>query len=134
MTIEWLTYNRFYDTGYQDLIGDLVPSRYDGTYAYTVETYSQAAPGHPILDGLPATSAVAGNWSFSRTVADDTPSKRAQVVVSGSASGAAVVAGRHGQGRTVHWNMAGEYRGADIWSPETRTLLVNIVRYVSNRS
>jgi hypothetical protein len=79
---------------------------------------------------MPATG-----WSYSRTLADPSAAKAAQVVFSGSSSGDAVVAGRHGQGRTVHWNMAGEYRErGEIWSAEVRQLLVNIVKFVSTRS
>jgi hypothetical protein len=135
MTVEWLLYNHYYDSGFQDLVGAIAPAKYAGDYAYSGETYSRTAD-HPVAAGLPQSFALpADGWSYSLTTADPDPAKAAQVVFRGSASGDAVVAGRHGQGRTVHWNMAGEYQQRSaIWSAEVRQLLVNIVKFVSKRS
>lgn len=136
MTTEWMLWNAHHESGLQDIVAGITPARSpDGDYDYGGETYTRVTDGHPVAEGLPASFAIPGSdWSYSMTAADPAPSKSAQVVFSGSASGDAVVAGRHGLGRTVHWNMGGEYNGSAIWSDEVRRLLVNIAKFISHRS
>lgn len=130
MTTEWMLYET--GGGYYDMITAMAPSLYDDDYDYYTETYTVAVPAHPIAQGLPASFATPDDaWSYSLTVADPTPSKQATVVITGSASGDAVVAGKYGLGRTVHWNMAGQNEGEEIWSTEVRQILVNIAKYIS---
>lgn len=141
VTTEWMLYNTSWDKNLQGLVADIVPSLYGDDYSDTgepgdgVEDYTRFAAGHPVAEGLPQTfSTPAFDWTYSLTTADPAPAKQAQVIFAGSLSGDAVVAGRHGAGRTLHWNMGGEYVGSRIWTPEMSQLLVNIVKYVSNRS
>lgn len=132
VTTEWLLWGS--TGGWYDLIAAAAPATYGGDYEYEPETYTVGAAAHPIAQGLPSSFSVPDGWSYSITEADPAPAKQAVVVVEGSLSGDAVVAGRLGQGRSVHWNMAGQYSGAGIWSSEVRTLLVNVVEWVSGAS
>jgi hypothetical protein len=61
------------------------------------------------------------------------PAKQAMTIYRGSKSGDAVVIGVYGAGRTAHWNMAGEYKGSNIWSWNVRRLLVNVVEHVRRK-
>lgn len=133
MTTEWMLY--YQGDGYYGIVADIAPATSDRDYTYGAETYTRDAATHPIARDLPATFLVPDDgWSMGFTTADPEPAKQATVVFSGSESGDAVVSGRHGEGRTVHWNMAGEYNGEDIWSPEVRQLLVNIARFISGET
>ncbi|MDX1675887.1 MAG: hypothetical protein R3314_13925 [Longimicrobiales bacterium] len=133
MTTEWLLWNA--GRGDYDDVAAIAPAVYDYDYDYGTEDYTVEMAGHPIADGLPATFAVPDSgWSYAYVVADTAAAKEAVVVITGSVSGDAVVAGRWGDGRTVHWNMAGQYDGDDIWAPEVRQLLVNIVTFISGGS
>jgi hypothetical protein len=130
MTIEWMGYAQGSD--YYPLVAAIIPAKYGSGYAETGETYSVKLAGHPIAAGLPPSfSTPAAAWAYSKMLADPAPDKQATVVIGGSGSGAAVIAGRHTFGRTVHWSQAGHYRGNGIWTTNTRLLLVNIVNYVS---
>lgn len=135
MTIEWLLFNRGIGAGLQDLIADIVPARYNNGFRTGSETYTVMDASHPVAQGFAGSFATPGTpWNYSLTTVDPTPSKSARLIFRGSASGAAVVAGVYGQGRTVHWNMAGEYGGSEIWSDSVRRLLVNIAKFVSKRT
>lgn len=136
MTIEWLVWNtEVGGDGEYDDVAAIVPTVYDGGYDYGTETYNVQLPSHPIADGMAASFAVPDTgWSYTFAVADTAAAKEAAVVITGSISGDAVVAGRWGDGRTVHWNMAGQYDGDDIWAPEVRQLLVNIATFISGGS
>ena len=130
MTTEWMVY--YGDSGYYDMVAELAPSVHQSGYDYGTETYTVVASSHPVAEGLPPSFATPdAGWSYANDVADTAPFKNATVVIGGSASGDAVVAGQYGAGRTVHWNMAGQYDGDDIWSPEVRRILVNIAKYIS---
>ena len=107
------------------------PVTYGGSWSRGSETYTRET-GHPIAYGLPDSFDTPSDWSYSETVLDDDPAKEAVTVFSGSSSGAAVAAGRYGDGRIVHWNMGGEYNGSDIWSEHTELLLTNIVAYLAD--
>lgn len=141
LTTEWMLYNTSYDPELQGLVAAIIPALYGGGYVDTgnpgdgVETYTRAAAGHPIAEGLPASFGTPElDWSYSMTVVDPASAKMAQVIYAGSLSGAAVVTGRHGAGRTAHWNMGGEWVGSRIWTPEMRQLLVNVASWVSGRT
>lgn len=134
MTTEWMLYNYHYEADKQDIIAAIAPAIYGEDYEYEAEQYTRMAAGHPVAQGLPATFMTRDDWTAVVTLVDPSPAKQAQVIFSGSTSGAAVIAGVHGQGRTVHWSMAGQYDGDDIWSDEVRQLLVNIASYISGRS
>jgi hypothetical protein len=136
VTTEWLLFN--VDTvagdGPQEIVAAITPGRYGGGYDYAPETYTIQQAGHAIAQGLPASFTTPAEWSYSVVVPDAAAGKEPTVVIAGSGSGAAVIAGRHGLGRTVHWSMGGQYEGDAIWSAEVRRLLVNIVRYASRRT
>ncbi|HUF26587.1 MAG TPA: hypothetical protein VMM18_06365 [Gemmatimonadaceae bacterium] len=134
MTTEWMLYNLHYQYGKQDIVAAIAPALYGDDYEYQGEHYSRLIAGHPVAQGLPQSFETRPDWTSVVTMADPAPAKQAQVVFGGSVSGDAVIAGRHGEGRTVHWSMAGEYNGQDIWSVEVRQLLVNIAKYISKRS
>jgi len=134
MTTEWMLYNLYYEFDAQSIVAAIAPAVYLDDYDYEGEEYKRLMPGHPVAQGLPATFSTSGDWTWILTAPDPAPAKQAQVVFGGESSGAAVIAGVHGQGRTVHWAMAGEYNGSDIWSMDVRKLLVNIVSYISKRT
>src|SRR5688572_31165006 len=128
LTTEWLGYLVAFTTNV-DRLGPILPARYSGESSGP-ETYTQAAPLHPIAAGLPNSFEVPSEWSFGITAAVADTAHHAVTVIRGSTSGDAVVAGVHGSGRVVHWNMAGTYRGTNIWTTEVSTLLYNIVAYL----
>jgi hypothetical protein len=128
LTTEWIAYG-VYD--YYPLIYEILPVVYNDDWNYYEETYYKQL-NHPISLSLPDSFVVPVDWSYSFTLRDTTPSKQALTIFKGSESGDAVVLGRHGAGEIIHWNMAGHYDGDSIWSPEIKTLLINVVRYMLN--
>lgn len=128
LTTEWIAYG-VYD--YYPLIYEILPVVYNDDWDYNEETYYKQL-NHPISLSLPDSFVVPVDWSYSFTLRDTTPSKQALTIFTGSESGDAVVLGRYGAGEIIHWNMAGQYDGDSIWSPEIKTLLINIVRYMLN--
>lgn len=128
LTTEWIAYG-VYD--YYPLIYEILPVVYNDDWDYIEETYYKQL-NHPISLSLPDSFVVPVDWSYSFTLRDTTPSKQALTIFTGSESGDAVVLGRYGSGEIIHWNMAGQYDGDSIWSPEIKTLLINIVRYMLN--
>ena len=142
MTTEWLLYNAAEsETPLQAAIAAIAPAIYGGDYMDTgepgdgLETYSVQAPEHPVAAGLPASFTTPElDWTWSITHADEADEKQAEVIFLGSESHDAVVAGRFGVGRTVHWNMGGHWIGDEIWTPHVRTLLENVARYISGRT
>lgn len=128
LTTEWIAYG-VYD--YYPLIYEILPVVYNDDWDYNEETYYKQL-NHPISLSLPDSFVVPVDWSYSFTLRDTTTSKQALTIFKGSESGDAVVLGRHGVGEIIHWNMAGHYDGDSIWSPEIKTLLNNIVRYMLN--
>lgn len=128
LTTEWIAYG-VYD--YYPLIYEILPVVYNDDWDYNEETYYKQL-NHPISLSLPDSFVVPVDWSYSFTLRDTTPSKQALTIFTGSESGDAVVLGRYGSGEIIHWNMAGQYDGDSIWSPEIKTLLINIVRYMLN--
>jgi len=129
---EWMIYNLKYNER-MDRIAGILPVDDRTSESYMIESYSLAAPLHHVSAGLPDSFATTGAWSFSHTVASTDPIKQAVTIYRGSTSGDAVVVGVHGAGRTAHWNSAMQYAGADIWSPNVRRVLVNLVDYVRRR-
>ena len=129
LTTEWI----LWDGDNYNILRPILPAKYGGTYAYSSELYRKSAT-HAISQNLPDSFLVPTDWSFSATVRDTAATKQAITVFSGAQSGDAVVAGRYGNGKVVHWNMGGQKIGADIWSSEVRTLLRNIASYTQGVS
>jgi len=130
LTTEWIAYGEY---DYYPLIYEILPIVYNGDYGYGEETYYKNI-NHPVTVNLPDSFVVPLDWSYSWTLRDTTPAKQAVTIYNGSFSGDAVVLGKHGTGEIIHWNMAGQYDGDDIYSPEVKTLLINITRYMLNLS
>jgi hypothetical protein len=129
LTTEWI----LWDENNFGILRAILSSRYGGTYAYSPELYRKRAT-HAISQNLPDSFLVPTDWSFSTAVRDTAAAKQAITVFNGALSGDAVVAGRYGNGKVVHWNMGGQKIGADIWSAEVRTLLRNIASYAQGVS
>jgi hypothetical protein len=127
LTTEWIAYE--YDL--YPLIYEILPIVYNDDWGYDEETYHKNI-NHPVTVNLPDSFVVPLDWSYSWTLRDTTPAKQAVTIYTGSSSGDAVVLGKHGTGEIIHWNMAGQYDGDDIWSPEVKTLLKNIALYLLN--
>jgi hypothetical protein len=127
-TTEWISYGEY---DYYPLIYEILPVVYNGDWDYNEETYYKQL-NHPISLSLPDSFVVTVDWSYSFTLRDTTQSKQALTIFKGSESGDAVVLGKYGSGEIIHWNMAGHYDGDNIWSPEIKMLLINIVRYMLN--
>jgi hypothetical protein len=113
------------------LIYDILPIVYNDDWGYDDETYYKDI-NHPITFSLPDSFVVPEDWSYSWTLRDTIVAKQAVTIYRGSSSGDAVVLGKYGTGEIIHWNMAGQYDGDNIWSPEVKTLLINITRYMLN--
>ncbi len=127
LTTEWLMWSG----SANETITDILPVTYGGSWASSGETYERVTD-HPIADGLPREFSTPSSWSYSTTELDPDPAKEAVVIFAGSRSGDAVTAGRHEDGRVVHWNMGGAYSGANIWNRDTERLLVNIINYLAD--
>lgn len=126
-TIEWITWNTVYP-----IVENILPVTTDATYTeHTTETLTKVALTHPIGTGLPNTFLLPGLHSFTLEIRDTNPSKQAVTVFQGSWSNSAITAGVWGSGKTVHWSSAGHYSSNNIWDNNTRTLLVNIIRYLA---
>ncbi len=129
LTTEWI----LWDGNSFGILAPILPSTYGGTYSYAPEWYHKSAT-HAISQNLPDSFFVPNDWSFSNAVRDTTASKQAITVFTGALSGDAVVSGRYGNGKVVHWNMGGHYIGANIWSSQVKTLLRNIASYTQGVS
>ena len=124
LTTEWLIWSG----AVHDTLTSILPVLYGGSWSTGSEIYRKQAI-HPISASLPDSFVVPPAWSFSHTVRDTSPIKQAITIFEGSSSEAAVVAGRYGNGKVVHWNMGGQWNGANIWSTEVKALLRNIASY-----
>src|SRR4030095_8592563 len=127
-TIEWVTWNSTYP-----IIKNILPVTTNATYIEnTTETLTRLANTHPIAATLPASFQLFGLHSFTLEALDPNPAKQAVTVFSGSWSVSAVTAGVWQSGKTTHWSSAGHYSSNNIWDNNTRTLLVNIIRFLAN--
>jgi hypothetical protein len=127
LTTEWLGYSE------QDsLLLAALPLAYDGTFCDSsgcAETYTRGAI-HPITEGVAASFLTPSEWNYSYTVVNATStSSNITVLYVGSTSGPALAIGDYGSGHILHWNMAGEYVGPDIWDANTAGILTNIASY-----
>jgi len=125
LSTEWLMWSG----SVHDTILSILPVIYGNSWSYGSELYQKRAV-HPISAALPDTFSLPEDWSYSVTERDTNPDKHAITIFSGSLSGGAVVAGSHGKGKVVHWNMGGEWNGKNIWTPEVKKLLVNIATFL----
>jgi len=129
LTTEWMTFSIEYSNHFQ-LLKDILPVTYDGDNSNGTETYRKLVD-NPITEGLPSSFSVSDtNWSYSyTTLYTNSLSANLTVLFSGDYSGAALAMGELNQGKTIHWNMAGEYEDNTIWTPEVKKILINIARY-----
>jgi len=130
LTTEWISWGEY---AYYPLIYKIIPVLYDSDYGYDGEMYYKKI-NHPVSLSLPDSFMVPSDWSYVWTVRDTALAKQAVTIFTGSLSGDAVVLGKYGSGEIIHWNMAGQYEGDNIWSPEVKTLLKNIALYLLNLS
>ena len=130
LTTEWISWGRY---NYYPLIYEIIPVVYDSDYGYDEEMYYKKI-NHPVSFSLPDSFMVPSDWSYVWTIRDTASAKQAVTIFTGSLSRDAVVLGKYGSGEIIHWNMAGQYDGDDIWSPEVKTLLKNIAFYLLNLS
>jgi hypothetical protein len=128
LTTEWISWGEY---DYYPLIYKIIPVVYNNNYDYEEEMYYKKI-NHPVSLSLPDSFMVPSDWSYVCTVRDTALVKQAVTIFTGSLSGDAVVLGKYGSGEIIHWNMAGQYDGDDIWSPEVKTLLKNIALYLLN--
>lgn len=127
LTIEWVTWSSSFQ-----IIENILPVTTDATYIEgTTETLTRIASSHPVAFSLPSSFSLFGLHSFTLETLDPNPAKQGVTVFSGSWSGSAVTAGVWNSGKTVHWSSAGHYSSNNIWDNNSRTLLVNIVRYLA---
>jgi hypothetical protein len=126
-TIEWVSWNASFG-----IIENIIPVTTNGTYTEnTTETLTKLAASHPIANSLPASFPLAGLHALTLEARDSNPVKQAETVFQGSWSGSAVTAGVWNNGKTTHWSSAGHYSSTGIWDNNSRTMLVNIVRYLA---
>ena len=104
----------------------MLPVTYGDFWSSGSETYYKITD-HPVTSSIPDTFTVSNDWSYSNTLLDPRASKNAVLIYRGSVSNAAVVEGDFGSGKVIHWNVGGHYNGNDIWTPEVKQLLINIV-------
>jgi hypothetical protein len=123
-SIEWISWSG----ATNQIINNILPITYGGWWSTGSEYYYKMTD-HPISEALPDTFLVPANWSYSNVVVDMAPEKSAQVIFQGSQSGAAIVVGDHGEGKTIHWNMGGHYAGSNIWDEDVKTLFSNCVSF-----
>jgi len=123
---EWMVYS-IARSEFHQIIQAIIPVTYGGSYSSGSETYTVMVD-HPVTENLPATFTTGDENEFSHL------SRRPGAVqlIRGSESGPAVVTWTQG-GRVISWNMAGEYGGEDVWSPEVDQLLVDAVGFISHR-
>jgi hypothetical protein len=126
LSFEWISWSEALSA---TLLSDMLPITYGNFWANGSETYYKITD-HTITASIPDTFTVSNDWSYSNTILDPTPSKNAVLIYRGSESNAAVVEGDFGSGKVIHWNMGGHYNGEDIWTPEVKQLLINIVEYL----
>jgi len=126
LTIEWML-----EEGYYDILESFIPVAYGDDYSYTSETYVKMA-NHPITANIPDTFMTTSDWALVYMVELDdasTESTNRTVLYKGLEGGPALIIGDLGAGHTIHWAMAGEYRGSDIWTEEVKQIFVNIANY-----
>ncbi len=130
LTTEWMTYSIYNTSNIYTTLREILPSLYDGDYAYENETYRKMLT-HPITNGLPDTLSISnGNWSYSKTtIYSSSLLTDIKVLFRGDGSGAALTIGQLNKGYVIHWNMAGQYRGAEIWTDNVKKILTNIAGY-----
>jgi hypothetical protein len=124
ITTEWISWSG----ATNQIINDILPVVYGGSWSVGSEMYYKSVT-HPVSIGLPDSFQVSGAWSFSVTHLNRTELNQAEVIFTGSRSGAAVVTGAYGSGTVIHWNMGGHYNGSNIWSFDVKTLLINMARF-----
>jgi len=130
LTTEWMAYSIYNTSNIYNTLREILPSLYDGDYAYENETYRKTTT-HPITNGLPDTLSISnGNWSYSKTtIYSSSLLTDIKVLFRGDGSGAALTIGQLNKGYVIHWNMGGQYRGAEIWTDNVKKILTNIAGY-----
>ncbi len=126
LTTEWAL-----EEGYWDILESFMPVAYDDDYDYASETYVKLVD-HEITAALPDTFETNSDWSYVNMIelADGaTASTNRTVLCKGLLGGPALVIGDLGTGHIIHWAMAGEYNGSDIWSDEVKQIFVNIANF-----
>ena len=126
LTTEWLL-----EEGYYDILESFMPVAYDDDYSYSSETYIKMAT-HPITASVPDTFVTNSDWSLVYMYELDNASTECTnrtILFQGLEGGPALTIGDLGTGHIIHWAMAGEYEGADIWSDEVRQIFINIARF-----
>ena len=129
LVTEWMCYTIVH-FGFNLILDSILPVESDGHSVGGVETYYKES-NHDITAGLPDSFVTKATWSISEVF----PNSRTQttdytVLFSGkSYGGAAMTMGTLGSGRVIHWSMAGQFGGPDIWIPEVRRLFINIAAF-----
>jgi len=126
LTTEWTL-----EEGYYSILESFMPVAYDGDYSYHPETYVRMAT-HPITANIPDTFMTNADWALVyMTELDDasTESTNRTVLFKGLEGGPALTIGNLGTGHIIHWAMAGEYEGPDIWSDEVKQIFINIGKF-----
>ncbi|MCP4684192.1 MAG: hypothetical protein GY867_01990 [bacterium] len=126
LTLEWML-----EEGYYDILESFIPVEYNDDYSYASETYIKMA-AHEITAAVPDSFATNDDWSlvYMAELPDaSTESTNRTVLFRGLEGGPALTIGDLGSGHTIHWAMAGEYNGSDIWSDEVKQIFVNIAEF-----
>ncbi|HEX2897839.1 MAG TPA: hypothetical protein VHP63_07310 [candidate division Zixibacteria bacterium] len=127
LTTEWLLY--YNENTYDSILHSIIPVSYNDNYEYFPETYLKVTD-HAITAGVPDSFDTRTDWTLVYMIDNATSlSTNHQVIYNGKNGGPAITIGTYGAGRSIHWAMAGQYRGADIWSPEVRRIFINIAAF-----
>jgi len=106
-----------------------LPVKYNDDYSYSPETYLKRT-NHAITANLPDSFVTNDDWSLVYMVDHDSSlSVNRTVLFEGLEGGPALTIGDYGSGHTIHWAMAGEYEGVDIWSDEVKQIFINIGKF-----
>lgn len=130
LTTEWMTYSIYYNSNIYKTIREILPAQYNGGYSYNSESYKKIT-SHPITDSLSDTLSISNqSWSYSKTIPyASSLLTDIKVLFSGNDSGAALTIGQLNKGYVIHWNMAGQYNGENIWTENVKKILTNIAGY-----
>ncbi len=124
LSTEWLLF-----TDYDTILNALLPVSYNNTFTYLPQTFLKVT-NHAIAAGVPDSFDTRNGWSFSHTTDNVTSlSTNREVIYNGKTGGPALAIGIYGDGRSIHWSMAGQSNGPNIWSPEVRRLFINIAAF-----